>query len=238
GTAKHESELSWNVSGTYSVKVRGIRYFSDFAITDASAPLPVELCSFNANVNNRTVSLQWVTCSEINNMGFDIERRQFNTENNNYNQWIKIGFVNGNGTTTEPKTYSYKDNKLVTGKYQYRLKQIDYNSNYEYFDLSSPFEIIIGKPNVAELYQNYPNPSNPNTKVDFQIPFDSKVSIKLYDISGKEVAVLVNKQLESGFYTSDFNGSNFASGVYFYRLIAESSDGQKFSKTMKMMLIK
>ncbi|HEY3251339.1 MAG TPA: T9SS type A sorting domain-containing protein, partial [Ignavibacteria bacterium] len=239
GTNKHESELTWlNPTRLNSVKVRGIRFFSDFALTDASAPLPVQLCSFNASVNNRTVNLEWITCSEVNNMGFDIERRQYNPEINNYNEWTKVSFVNGNGTTNEQKIYLYKDNKLVSGKYQYRLKQIDYNGNYEYFDLNSPSEVVIGRPNAAELYQNYPNPSNPNTKVDFQIPFDSKVSLRIFDITGKEVAVLIDKQVDAGFYTSDFNGSNFASGVYFYRLIAESTEGQKFSKTLKMILIK
>lgn len=98
--------------------------------------------------------------------------------------------------------------------------------------------MVIGTPNVADLFQNYPNPSNPTSKVDFQIPFSAKVSLKVYDITGKEVASLLDKELVSGFYTTDFNGSNLASGVYFYRLIANSNDGNSFSKTMKLILVK
>ena len=104
--------------------------------------------------------------------------------------------------------------------------------------MNSPSDVIIGTPVAADLFQNYPNPSNPTSKVDFQIPFSSKVSLKVYDISGKEVASLLDKELEGGFYTAEFNGSNLASGVYFYRLIAASGDGNKFTKTMKLILVK
>jgi hypothetical protein len=97
---------------------------------------------------------------------------------------------------------------------------------------------VIGKPNVADLFQNYPNPSNPTSKVDFQIPFGGKVSLKVYNSAGQEVATLVDKQLDAGFYSSVFDGTNHASGVYFYRLIASSPEGAQFSKTMKLVLIK
>ena len=236
GAGPWQSELSW---ANFNVKTRGLVNFSTFTLTDGSNPLPVEICSFNAAVSNsRDVTLNWVTCSEINNMGFDIERRTFNAVSNEYSAWIKIGFVQGRGTTNEEQTYNFTDKRLVSGKYQYRLKQIDYNSNFEYHDLSSPSEILIGKPNIADLFQNYPNPSNPTSKVDFQIPFAGKVSLKIYDMTGKEAAVLIDGQLDAGFYTEEFNGSNLASGVYFYRLIAESREGNKFIKTMKLVLIK
>ncbi|MCI0450546.1 MAG: T9SS type A sorting domain-containing protein [Chlorobi bacterium] len=235
GTGNWETELNW---ANYWAKTRGMISFSDYALTDGSNPLPVEMCSFSAAIMNRDAHLNWVTCWEINNMGFDVERRTFNSLTSSYGNWLKVGFIEGHGTTNEQQSYKYKDLKLVTGKYQYRLKQIDYNSNFEYYNLTNPDEIIIGKPNVADLFQNYPNPSNPVSKVDFQIPFNGKVSIKVYDVSGKEVAVLTDKQYEAGFYTVEFNGSNLASGVYFYRLIAESTDGNRFTKTIKLVLIK
>jgi hypothetical protein len=235
GTGNWETELSW---ANYWAKTRGMVSFSDYALTDGSNPLPVEMCSFNASVMNRDVELNWVTCWEYNNMGFDIERRTYNSLTASYGNWVKAGFIEGHGTTNEQQSYKFKDLKLTTGKYQYRLKQIDYNSNFEYHNLTSPNEILIGKPAAADLFQNYPNPSNPASKVDFQIPFDGKVSIKVFDVSGREVAILTDKQYEAGFYTAEFNGSNLASGVYFYRLIAESTDGNKFTKTMKLVLIK
>jgi hypothetical protein len=235
GTGTWQSELDWV---NESVKTRTLLNFSDFALTDGTNPLPVELCSFNAAVFSRDVDLAWTTCSEVNNKGFDIERRAYNTVTNEYSSWVKAGFVAGKGTTNEQQNYRFSDRKLVSGKYQYRLKQIDFNGNFEYHDLTSPQDIIIGNPSVAELYQNYPNPSNPTSKVDYQIPFAGKVSLKVYDITGKEVASLVEKDMESGYYTAEFNGSGLASGVYFYRLTASSPQGNSFSKTMKLILIK
>ncbi len=235
GNGNGQTELNW---ASKIITTRGMNSFSDYALTDLDNPLPVELCSFTANVINRQADLLWSTCSEINNRGFDIERRVYNNVSSTYSSWVKIGFVEGNGTTNQQQNYKYSDSKLTTGKYQYRLKQVDFNGNYEYYDLNSPSEVIIGTPKSAELFQNYPNPSNPTSKVDFQIPFSSKVSLKVYDVSGKEVASIVDKELEAGFYTEVFNGSNLASGVYFYRLITSSNDGNSFTKTMKLILIK
>lgn len=235
GTGTWQSDLNWP---NLSVQTRNLGTFQVFALTDGTNPLPVELCEFNASVSGREVDLIWKTCSEVNNKGFDIERRAFNTVSNNYNSWVKAGFVDGHGTSNEEHTYNFKDSKLLTGKYQYRLKQIDFNGNYEYHNLTAQSEIIIGTPITADLFQNYPNPSNPTSKVDFQIPFTSRVTLKVYNISGQEVTSLVDKQMDGGFYTAEFNGSNLASGVYFYRLIAVSNDGNKFSKTMKLILIK
>lgn len=235
GTGNWQTDLNW---GTEAITTRGMNSFSDYSLTDATAPLPVELCSFTANVVNRQAQLTWKTCSEINNKGFEVERRAYNSVNGNYESWNKVAFIEGNGTTSEEHTYSYSDSRLNTGKYQYRLKQLDYNGNYEYHNLTAPNDVIIGTPINADLFQNYPNPSNPTSKVDFQIPFDSKVSLKVYDMTGKEVATLIDNQLTGGFYTAEFNGSNLASGVYFYRIIAKSGNGDSFTKTMKLILIK
>jgi hypothetical protein len=154
-----------------------------------------------------------------------------------YSNWETVGFIEGKGTTNEQQNYKYSDNKLDAGKYMYRLKQIDYNGNYEYFNLNSPSEISIASPINFDMSQNYPNPSNPVSKIDYQLPSAGKVSIKIYNISGQEVASLVDETKEAGFYTAEFNGSNLSSGVYFYRIMT-LIDGQQFSKTMKMILVK
>lgn len=235
GTGAWQSELMW---GTTTVRTRDLYTWPIFALTDGSNPLPVEMCSFTASLTQRDVQLSWTTCTEVNNMGFDIERRSFNNKDNAYNSWVKVGFVEGRGTTNEQQSYIYKDNRLSTGKYQYRLKQVDFNGNYEYHNLSSPSELNVGTPKNADLFQNYPNPSNPTSKVDFQMPFAGKVSLKVYDLTGKEVATLVDAEMEGGYYTAEFNGSNLASGVYFYRLITTDGKGSSFSKTMKLILVK
>ena len=79
----------------------------------------------------------------------------------------RVGFVNGNGTTTETQSYSFMDENLVSGKYLYRLKQIDFDGSFEY---SNEVEVIVTVPDRFELSQNYPNPFNPTTKISFSIP--------------------------------------------------------------------
>ncbi|HQY19987.1 MAG TPA: T9SS type A sorting domain-containing protein [Ignavibacteria bacterium] len=190
--------------------------------------LPVELTSFVSAISNNSVTLSWATASELNNKGFDIERKPL-VENST---WSKIGFVDGNGTVNETKNYSYRDQNLATGNYSYRLKQVDFNGNFEYFNLQN--EVIIGIPQKFALDQNYPNPFNPSTKINFSLPVDSKVTLNIYDLSGKLVQTLINNELKSAnYYTVQFNGANLSSGAYFYSLVTgENSD------TKKMILIK
>ncbi|MCX6165889.1 MAG: T9SS type A sorting domain-containing protein, partial [Ignavibacteriae bacterium] len=120
---------------------------------------------------------------------------------------------------------------LKTGKYNYRLKQIDLNGNYEFYNLQN--EIVISLPKKFSISQNYPNPFNPVTKIDFDLPNDCNVSIKLYDITGREIKTLLNERKNAGYYTIDFTANNIASGVYFYRIVAGS-----YSEIKKMVLIK
>jgi PKD repeat protein len=206
----------------------------DFEINGpANPPLPVELASFSAITNKQHVNLSWSTASEINNKGFNIERKlKVKTE------WSTAGFIEGKGTTNEITNYNFTDRNLISGTYNYRLQQIDYNGNYEYHNLSS--DVIVGIPTNFALSQNYPNPFNPTTKINFELPIDSRVSIKIYDVTGREVFALVNNETRNaGYHTVTMNANNFASGVYFYIIKAESiNNTTSFSKAMKMMLIK
>lgn len=188
--------------------------------------LPVELASFNANVTGRNVDLSWTTSSESNNAGFDIERRS-----SEGNEWTKVGNVSGNGTSTQLHDYSFTDRNVLTGKYNYRLKQTDYNGNFEYHNLIS--EINVGTPNSFSLKQNYPNPFNPTTKIDFDIAVDGNVKLTVYNSSGKEVGTLVNDFRTAGYHTVTFDARNISSGIYYYKL---ESNG--VSKVMKMTLLK
>jgi len=149
--------------------------------------------------------------------------------------WTKIGNVAGNGTTYNGHSYSITDRNLSSGNYSYRLKQIDFNGNFKYYNLSN--EVIVGVPEKYELSQNYPNPFNPSTKISYDIPFDGKVSLTVFDMSGKEIVNLVNEVKTAGYYTVNFNASNLSSGTYFYRINAEGN-GQNFVSTKKMLLVK
>lgn len=195
--------------------------------------LPVSLSSFTGTTDKRNVTLTWVTEWELNNSGFDIERA--NVTLSGVEEWIKAEFIPGHGTSNTANGYMFKDEKLNAGTYKYRLKQIDYNGNYEYFPLEQ--NVTVKPPGKFDMSQNYPNPSNPKCKINFEMPVNGNVNIKLFDITGSEVYTFLNESREADYYTIEFDGSNLASGVYFYRIIAQG-EGQTFTKTMKMVLVK
>jgi hypothetical protein len=189
------------------------------------AVVPVELASFTASVNENAVELSWITATEVNNSGFAVERKTQNTE------WENIGFVDGHGTTTEAQSYSFIDKDLSAGSYSYRLKQIDFDGSFKYHVLAETIEI--GSIRTFALAQNYPNPFNPATIINYQIPVEGQVSLKVYDMLGNEVATLVNEMKTAGEYQVDFNAAALSSGIYFYRLQAGN-----FVETKRMMLMK
>lgn len=191
--------------------------------------LPVELTSFVSSVNGNSVTLNWTTGSETNNSGFDIERSATGSE------WAKVGNVSGNGTTTSSQSYSFTDRALASGSYSYRLKQTDFNGNFTYHNLGN--EVIIGVPGTFDLMQNYPNPFNPSTNIAFSLPYDGKVSLKLFDMTGKEVAGLVDQVMTAGYHTVSFNASGLTSGMYFYNM-SYDANGIKYVSTKKMTLLK
>lgn len=183
--------------------------------------VPVELISFTSIVNNNSVLLKWITSTETNNMGFSIERAFISNEERNI-IWETIGFLNGNGTTTETRSYSYPDVDLISGSYQYRLKQIDFDGTFEYSNIIT-VEII--SPIKFSLEQNFPNPFNPTTKIRYSIPEINStedgsfnVVLKVYDVIGNEVVTLVNEDKSAGDYEIEFNSEMFSSGIYFYKL--------------------
>nr|MCU0404038.1 hypothetical protein [Chitinophagaceae bacterium] len=119
-----------------TITVSGVNDFSIWTFGDKNAPLPVELHSFTANAGTRTVRLNWTTASEINNSGFEIQK-QFLRSGNQYSEWEIVSFVTGKGTKSTPTNYSYDDRKINSGKYHYRLRQIDFNGNFRYFELKN-----------------------------------------------------------------------------------------------------
>ena len=191
--------------------------------------IPVELTSFTASVTGNDVKLLWETATETNNSGFSIERKSDNS------QYLEVGFVPGFGTTSEPKSYSFNDQNLRTGEYTYRLKQIDFDGTVNYSDKVS---VDVIAPAEFSLDQNYPNPFNPSTKITFSLAADSKVSLKVFDVIGQEVASLINQDLSAGVHNYTFNATGINSGVYFYRIEATGVNGTEFVDVKKMILVK
>jgi hypothetical protein len=201
-------------------------------------PLPVELVSFSAESNDDNILLSWTTASETNNKGFEVERSIQNS-NLKIKNFETIGFVNGNGTSTELNTYSFNDENVSAGKYIYRLKQIDFDGSFEY---SNEIEVEIALPDEFALYQNYPNPFNPTTIIKYSTPSLAlwervsegrvRVLLKVYDLLGNEISTLVNEEKLPGEYVVEFNGSKLSSGVYFY--ILQSGNFRSVKKLLFM----
>jgi choice-of-anchor B domain-containing protein len=185
--------------------------------------VPVELSSFTAEVADENVTLKWTTSSEKNNQGFEIQKRS-------ETEYYTIGFVEGNGTTTDISNYAYTDKNVESGTYYYRLKQVDFDGSSEYSDeifveITSPADFV--------LEQNFPNPFNPATNIRFNLPTTDFVNISVYNLVGEKVSELVNGELQQGEHNLTFNASELPSGIY----IAKLSAGN-FNQSIKMTLLK
>jgi hypothetical protein len=176
------------------------------------------MTSFTASMQSaNSAMLKWSTATEVNNSGFEIERRSTNGEQSTVNSWQKVGFVAGAGTSNSQKEYTYQDVNLAPGVYVYRIKQIDNNGAFKYSASTQVDAGVAGK--NFELLRNYPNPFNPTTNMQFSVPQDGYASLKVYNMLGQEIATLFDGMAQAGHYIpATFDGSRFASGIYFSRL--------------------
>lgn len=195
---------------------------------EGNIPLPVDFVYFNATVENRDVQLRWATAWEENNDRFEIYRKSLSNDGN----WLLAGTIAGSGTSYEMKNYSFTDKNLVTGSYEYKIVQYDFNGNSSADNQLNQI-VEIGIPGSFALSQNYPNPFNPVTKIGFEIPVEGLVKITVYDITGRQITTIVNEVLTPGFYTTDFNGASLSSGIYFYSLTTTNG-----TITKRMTLLK
>jgi Secretion system C-terminal sorting domain len=193
-------------------------------IANIDYTIPVELVSFNASLISDAVELSWMTATETNNQGFEIERMVAG------GSFEQIGYVAGFGTTTEPQSYSYVDSKLNAGSYTYRLKQIDFDGTFEY---SNEINVEVEIPLQYALEQNYPNPFNPSTKISYSIPEDGFVKLAVYNLLGEEVATVVNSFQKADRYEVNFNASGLSSGVYVYKI-----ESANYTASKKLVLMK
>jgi hypothetical protein len=197
-----------------------------YTLADGNLPIPVEITSFSASVDQAAVILKWSTATEIQNRGWDIERRPASET-----KWKTVGFTEGKGTTSEPVNYIFRDDESLNGKFQYRLKQLDYNGDFEY---SGIVEVEVNNiPQEFSLHQNYPNPFNPETSIKFDLPENSFVNLTVYNSIGEVIATLINQEMEKGRHVRSFNAASYPSGIYFYKIEAGN-----FTSIKKMILIK
>ena len=211
-------------TGTVPNSTYGFGKLDIYAAINASDPLPVELTSFSAILKERTVILNWITETEVNNHGFEVQRSI------RADKWDALGFVDGNGTTTENSRYSFKDNIKKPGKYYYRLKQIDFDGTFKY---SAEIEVDVNGPTEFILFQNYPNPFNPRTIIKFALPEKTDLIIAVYNSLGEKVTEAFKGKLEEGYHQIEFNASSLPSGVFFYRF-----ESKQFIAVKKMILLR
>lgn len=230
------NDLGRTPNTTYTYRVQaynglGVSPYSNEV--SATTIIPVELTSFAANISDKEIYIVWSTATELNNRGFELERKLDA-------DWQKVAFIEGSGTTTEKSDYFYSDKFSYDGfqgTVNYRLKQIDFDGTITYSNVIS-VEVDF-TPKEYALYQNYPNPFNPSTTIKFALPFDSNVRITIYNLLGEQIDVLFDQIKEVGYHNINWNAGNLASGVYLYTIDAKSLDGLKnFNAVKKMMLVK
>ena len=194
-------------------------------------PVPVELIGLICEQVENDVTVQWSTATESNNFGFEVQRRK-----NGDSDFTKIGFVRGSGTTVIEHDYLFVDKNVMSGHYDYRLKQIDFDGSFEY---SFPVEILVNFPHQFELVQNYPNPFNARTNIIYQLPKRAVVNITIYDVLGRRIKQLLNNEQNEGEHRIVWDGLNeigtpVNSGVYFFQIYV---DGE-VTEMKKMILLK
>lgn len=196
----------------------------DLGAFETGLNVPVELTAFSASVSGELIVLNWTTATELNNYGFEIQKKFVN-------EFATVGFVKGSGSSVEQHQYHFIDKNIVPGFNSYRLRQIDFNGSSSY---SNEIRINFNGPYKFNLSQNYPNPFNPVTLISFSLAENEPVSLLIYNMLGEKAAVLIDNEMkEPGYYKLNFNAENLSSGTYFYVL----RQGEKML-SKKMILIK
>ncbi|RMD48632.1 MAG: T9SS C-terminal target domain-containing protein [Ignavibacteria bacterium] len=190
----------------------------------SSAALPVELTNFKAIREGNYIRLLWETATEIDNYGFEVERKIVQEE-----EWETIAFIPGSGNSYSPKDYNYLDKNSIEGQLQYRLKQLNTDGTFSY---SKTIEIYT-QPFKLQLINNYPNPFNPTTIIKWQTDVPGYQSVIVYDALGRKIKELFNGFKPVGKHKIEFDASKLAGGIYFYSL---HMGGKSITK--KMLLLK
>ncbi len=222
------------------------------ALTKGDATLPVSLTSFSAAAGNGQVTLNWVTESEVDNMGYDILRAD--SKDGDYQEISSYQYdprLKGQINTSSRTAYQYIDKYIQPGEsYWYKLVDVDVKGKRtEHGPVNAVLSAgdgVIAKGNLPSEYflgKNYPNPFNPSTNIKFGVPQlqngePASIRLVIYNALGQMVRELVNQDLAAGTYRVQWDGRNaqgslMPSGVYIYQLITPA-----YQKSEKMYLVK
>jgi hypothetical protein len=217
-------------SGVISVAQKSVTW------SPANPSLPVQIASLKGSMNpsGSGVLVEWSTVSEVNNLGFQVEKG--GSANGEFLA-VNDGFVAGNGTTLSPHSYSWIDKSASAGTWYYRLNQIDLDGSSH---PTEPVRVNVTTgvdggltPPVFALLGNYPNPFNPSTTISFTLPARMHATIAIYNALGQKIATVLDEVVDAGVQKAVFDGSGVASGTYFCRLTAGS-----FAATQRILLLK
>jgi surface protein len=213
--------------------------FSEFVLASESNPLPVEMTSFEARLDDETVQLTWRTASETNNAGFEVQRRrgpsgeeESDAPSEETDTWANVGYVEGYGTSSQPQQYQFRDvgrpydAEILT----YRLKQIDTNGAFEY---SSEVEITLSVPDQIVLNAPFPNPTQGRSTIRYALPKSAEVQIVVYNVLGQRVVTLVDERKEAGRHEKTFVPQGLPSGTYYVRFTSEED-----ARTQKITVVR
>lgn len=214
------------------ILVNGLTEFSDFAVGgDSDNPLPVQLSRFTGGSTPSGVALAWTTASEADNAGFGVLRDGVEIAS-----FRNTPALRGRGTTSETTQYVFTDASVEVGRtYQYALRSYDFNGTVHDYPNTVSVEVTEISRRIFryELSQNFPNPFNPTTLIEYELASAGDVRLEVFDMLGRKVATLVNERQSAGAHRANFNASNLSSGVYFYTI-----QSGRFSQTKKMLLVK
>ena len=235
------NNFGWLLRGDESQQLTARRYCSREnaeascrpTLTIAFTSLPVELSNFDITTQGHSVALNWTTLSEDNNAGFQVEMAHLVDSQALSPQlnWTQLGFVEGNGSTTERHDYRFNHELSEPGSYRFRLKQVDFDGSFDY---STVLETYIDFAESHILSSAYPNPFTERAHINLILSSDDEVSVSLFDSMGRSVQEVFSGSLVAGTrYQFEVEAGDLPEGVYFYQV-----QGSNFSDSDRIVLIR
>ncbi len=201
-----------------------------FQLNILVAPLPVEFSNIFVQIDDGIPTLSWTTLSETNNAGFEIQHQSVLSEPS-FEEWKSLDFISGAATTNEQNDYHYHASELTPGRHRLRIKQLDFDGNFEY---SEVVEFLLEQSGTHGIKQAYPNPFTTNAQFSVIVASDQKVKVSIYDLQGRFIALAFDGHMEANRELRvTLDASNFSSGIYIYETLGETFKDRQMVTVIK-----